>query len=487
MRDRPPVLVLLGSALFSLVVQQLGVLASTAIWPLTRVQLGGLRSWCDSAPVLAACTGLLVGAWHAGQLRSWITREWLVALAGLPFLLAVGALAAGFAQIAADLPYLPSRWLVPNLLGLSYKMLSPCTHLVLSVLGPLWLLCRWGRGPRRGVLAVAVGVLATWLMVLNGQRAALFKAAKDLVVAGTPELGAALLLPGLPSVIAGLGLVVLVSWSLPRDIPRVGRWLWLCSGLLVLDPVPVVLGWFLPSTTLAVPGRLAVLGGYEVHHGGALIDLTGGDVRLDGLIVDAEALSAGLRSLGYAYLGPRPAPISRLSAQTWGGRLRSAVRLALPASATVGDVSGVLRQIGRHGIGEVHWVYGAAGSVPGALARAFRQPAFTVLLDVPLDADERVTVPWAWLDSGGASLFDPRGSCHGRFDGVDWRDALDAALGPCRDGVVLLPSEEVTVAELALTLDRLGGTQRATMGRFRVGVVPPGPAHELFLREEARP
>jgi|GEM_PF-3318784 len=478
---------MLGAAGFSLAVQQLGVLLATSWWSSVGTPLGGLRTWTQASPVLAASIGLLVGAWRSGQVRAGLSRGWVVALVGLPLLLAVGALSAGVAQIAADRPYLPSRTLVPNLLGMTYRAVSPTVHLLLAVLGPLFLLCAWGRWPRRVAFGAAgVGIVGL-LVGLAGQRGVLTKAAKDLIQGGEHGLLHGLAFPGLLWMIAGLCLVLVILWALPRDTPRVGRWIWCTAGLLVLDPVPVVLGWFLPRAAVADTERLSVLRGAEVHRGGALVDLTGGDLRLDGVVVDEAGLSAGLRALGHPRLRPRVVAHSSPAPDAWGDRIRTAVRFAAPASATVGDVADVLEQLVQHGVHELHWLARPRRDDPGPLAMALRQPAFTVLLDVPVDRAWQIGLPWAWVGRDGARLFDPRAKCQGTYQGEGWLDSLDESLSPCRDGVVVLPDPDLALGELTVILDRLGGTGRGTMAAYRVALIPPGPGHELFRREEARP
>ena len=486
MRDVSPVLALLSAALFSLGLQQLGVVIFVLLWPQTGAHLGGQAAWILSAPVLAACIGLLVGAWHAGQFRGRLSRDGLLVLTALPLLLALGTVAAGFAQIAADHPYLPSRWLVPNLLGVTYRMFTPVTGLALAVLGPLWLLCWWGGLRRARALGLGGALFVGSLLWLCGQRAVLFKAAKDLMIAESAGLAAELQLPGVALQWVGLVGLGIVLWALPSSLPRVGRWLWLGSALLLVDPVPVVFGWFLPPATVEEPGRLIRLQGRDVRQGGALVDLTGEELRLDGRVVDLEGLGEELQALGYADLGERVPAVSQLSNRTWGDRVRSAVRLAAPGAARVGELQEVFQRLSRHGIGDLHWVGQVSEPVEGPLARAFRQPSFTILMDVPLDEVGEILVPWAWIDEGGAELVDPAERCTGVFRGPGWREALDGALQRCGDGVLVLPSSSLSVESLFFSLDRLGGTGRVALGPFRVGLVPPGPSQAWFRQEQQR-
>ncbi len=414
------------------------------------------------------------------RLGERVSRGWLAVLVGLPFLLAVGTLVGSLSQIAIDLPYLPSRTLAPALLGFGYRLSSPVAHLVCVLIGPILLLAWWGDWPRRRLLACAGLAQVALIVALVGQRAALFKAARNLMVGGVPELALSLPFPTVGFVVLGFVLFVVVLWALPPDLPRVGRLIWLCGALITLDPVPVILGWFLPGPPPVQPNELVRFADAEVQHGGVLVDLTGGDIRLDGRTVNLDGLSEGLRALGHGAQGDRPVALSSPSPTPWGNRLRSGVSLALPGSASLDEVAGVLQVLVRHGIHEVHWM-GANGTLPsGSLRRAFQQPSFTVLLDVPVDRYGRIEASWVWLGGGIAVLLDPADRCRGRFGGSNWLEALDLALAPCRDGVVLLPAGDLTVEELTGILDRLGGTGRGTLARHRVSLVPPGPAQNFF-------
>jgi hypothetical protein len=410
----------------------------------------------------------------------------MAVMVGLPLLLALGALSSGFGQVAVDRPYIASRALVPGLLGRSFALLSPVTHLLCVIPGPLFLLAWWGSWQRRWVMASAGTGLTVLLVVLTCQRSETVLAARRLLSGGLADQVSGLYSPGVMSLSLGLGLVGLVWWALPAPGSLVARLVWLCGALLTVDPVPVVLGWFLPSQEVAAPETLVPLLGVEVQHGGALVDLSGGDVRLDGQVVDAAGLSAGLERLGHGDMGSRYFARSKLEPQTWGRRVRAGVRLALPASGSVVDIAGVLAIVTRHGIHEAHWIGANGPRTTATVQRGFEQPAFTVLLDFPVDRMRRPTAPWIWVDESSAQIWDPLGRCSGSFSGTDWVEELDSALLPCRDGVVLLPAPEMNLGTLTRVLDRLGGTGRKVLGQYHLALVPPGPTQERFRRWQAQ-
>jgi hypothetical protein len=459
---------LLMAPVFSVVLARGIDLMAEQHWSALRKVYFGVHFYGDIAPLLAASLSLLAAIVGLPARTGRLGPPVVAALCASPLLVAIVVLGQGARLITEDFQFLGPLSTVPGILARSAGLYNTVVALASCVPGPLLVLAWTWRERWTAALAAAGSGYVLALIAYAGQRAEHLRTALAMSSDGRWDFVEVASWPGLPMGIVaaavGLGFAGWLAWE--------RRWLaaafWAPVGVCLVDPGAVIMDAMLMPVEPEVPSRLPLIQASALQGRGILLDWTGERLVLNGEAISPATLGGALRALGFLQVGSRRATYPQ---QGWLTFPRERVLVALNGERQWAELKPIFADLQEHGIG-----FGLLVGQPGD-ARNRSWPVLPLILDEPGYAPDLLPTVGAAVELGPevARVISPEGRCDGQFPLPAGLSALAAAVAPCRQGLVLMPTDELRFSDFFLALDRLGGSAERAPFRQALGLSLLGP------------